>query len=138
MAGKPKKSWAEKVASGAPHQVKRLHVDIAGMKAGQMMLVPSARLIDAAIRAIPPGAFTDARGLRAQLAAAHGAEVCCPITTGILLRMVAEASLEAQARGTPDATPFWRVIDENAPIAGKLSCGRAFVARRRRDERAAA
>lgn len=138
MAGKAKKSWAEKVATGAPHQVKRLHVDIAGMKAGQMMLVPSARLIDAAIRAIPRGEFTDARAFRAALAAAHGAEVCCPITTGILLRIVAEAALEADAHGAPDITPFWRVVDENAPIAGKLAGGRAFIARRRRQESMAA
>lgn len=116
--------------------MKRLLVDMAGMKAGQVMLVPSARLIDDAIRALPPGARLEIPAFRAQLAARHGAEVCCPITTGILLRVVAEAAWEARARGANEITPFWRVIDETAPVAGKLGCGRAFVAERRRVERA--
>lgn len=51
MAGKTKRSWADKLANGAPHKVERLDRDMIGMKAGQTMLVPSARLIEAAVRA---------------------------------------------------------------------------------------
>ena len=128
------KSWADKLNASKPHQVKRADKDFAGMKTGQMMLVPSPQVIDAFIRTIPKGESMDARTLRAKLAAAHGAEVSCPITTGILLRIVAEAAFEAHEQGAPDVTPFWRVIDENAPAAAKLTCGPKFVRDRRRAE----
>lgn len=75
--------------------------------------------------------------MRARLAAAHGAQTCCPLTTGVLLRAAAEAALEARAAGISDIAPFWRAIDEASPLAGKLSCGRTFVAQRRQAERAA-
>jgi hypothetical protein len=133
-AGRRRKSWTEKLATARPFQVKPSPVDFAGIRAGQIMLVPSPAIIDAFIRAIPPGQAVDARTLRIKLAAAHGAEAACPITTGILLRVVAEAALEARAAGAPDITPFWRVIDENAPIAAKLSCGRKFLSDMRRAE----
>lgn len=132
-----RKSWSDKLADGAPHKVKRLDVDMAGMKAGQIMLIPSARIVDDAIRAIGAGEFIDVPTLRRRLASEYGAEVCCPITTGILLRVVAEAAIESNERDAPDVTPFWRVIDETTPLAAKLSCGREFIAGRRRRERPA-
>jgi hypothetical protein len=131
---RPRKSWAQKMAGSKAHQVKPAPRDFAGMRAGQIMLVPSPQIIDAFIRAIPRGTSMDAKTMRAGLAAAHGAEVACPITTGILLRIVAEAALEAREHGASDVTPFWRVIDEESTTAGKLTCGRAFVGKMRRAE----
>lgn len=129
-----RKSWTQKFRQSPPFKIKPLHCDMAGMKAGQIMIVPSPDIIDACIREIPRGASMDAREMRAKLAAAHGAEVCCPITTGILLRVVAEAAIEAHEHGAPDVTPFWRVIDEKSPAAAKLSCGAGFVRAMRQAE----
>ena len=42
MSAKPKKTWAERLQGGKPHQIKPAPIDIAGMKAGQIMLVPTA------------------------------------------------------------------------------------------------
>ena len=74
------------------------------------------------------------RALRAALAAAHGAEVCCPITTGFHVRTVAEAAWEALGSGTPLAgiTPVWRVLDAASPTLPKLSFDLDFI----RDQRA--
>lgn len=128
------KTWTDKLADPRPHVVKPAPVSIAGMKAGQLMLVPTARLVDAFIRSIPRGRSMDVRALRAALAAAHGAEVCCPITTGFHVRTVAEAAWEALANGTPVAriTPVWRVLDAASPTLPKLSFDLAFI----RDQRA--
>jgi hypothetical protein len=133
---KGKKSWAEKVSAAKPHQVKPAPMDIAGMKAGQIMLVPSPQIIADFIRTIPRGTSMDAKTLRQKLARKYKAEVTCPITTGILLRMVAEAAYEAHERGAAvdEITPVWRVLDENAPTAQRLSCGPAFIAKQRRRE----
>jgi len=53
------------------------------------------------------------------------------------LRTVAEAALEAHKEGKAldEITPFWRVLDAEAPTTAKLSCGVAFVAKLRRQER---
>ena len=131
-----RKSWADKVSDPRPHQVKPAPVDIAGMKAGQIMLVPTARQIDAFIRGIPAGQSMDVPTLRLKLARRYRAEVTCPITAGFHLRAVAEAALEAHAHGMPleAVTPFWRVLDAAAPTTAKLSCGAAFVTHLRKAE----
>jgi len=128
--------WADRLHDDKPHEVKRAPVSIAGVRKGQLMLVPSARLLDAFVRTVKRGQSMDARQLRAALAAAHGAEVCCPITTGFHLRRVAEAVGEALARGEAitRVTPVWRVLPPGAPTLGKLSYDPALLLRQRRLE----
>ena len=63
------KSWREKLNASKPHEVKPAPIDIAGMKSGQIMLVPSARIVDEFIRTIPAGTSVDIQTLRRQLAA---------------------------------------------------------------------
>jgi hypothetical protein len=130
------KTWAEKLDDPRPHVVKPAPIAIAGMRAGQMMLVPTARLVDAFIRRIPCGQSVDVKTLRARLAQAHGAEVCCPITTGFHVRIVAEAAWEMLASGTPIAalTPVWRVLDDASPTLAKLSFDPAFIRAQRSAE----
>src|SRR5687767_2303541 len=105
-------TWTERLHDAKPHEVKRTPVSIAGMRKDQLMLVPSVQLVDRFVRQVRRGRSLDARELRDALAAAHGAEVCCPITTGFHLRTVAEAVGEALASGVPitRVTPVWRVL----------------------------
>jgi hypothetical protein len=128
-----RKSWTQKLADPRPHEVKPAPIDIAGMKAGEIMLVPSPRLVDDFIRAIPRGASLDAAGLRKAMAQRHGAEVTCPITTGFHLRTVAEAAFEALRGGASveTITPFWRVLDERSPTTKRLSFGSTLIHERR-------
>ena len=123
MAAKPKKTWSDKLAGPQPHWLKPVPRDMAGMKQGQLMLIPSARMVDDFIRQIPAGSSLSPRAARGALASAHGAEVACPVTFGIHLRTVAEAAWEASEAGTPweEVTPVWRVLDETAPTTRKLT-----------------
>jgi hypothetical protein len=135
--GKAKKSWAEKLAATTPHEIKRMTRDLAGMKKGEIVLVPSVRMIDDFIRTIPRGARVAINEMRQALAERHGAEVTCPVYTGYHLRTVAEAACESHAAGARvDAvTPVWRVLDERAPTMGKLTRADAnFIARQRARE----
>jgi hypothetical protein len=135
---KAKKSWADKLAATTPHEIKRMSRDLAGMKKGEIVLVPSARLIDDFIRAIPRSARMSIEEMRHALAQRHGAEVTCPVYTGYHLRTVAEAACEAHAAGASvnEITPVWRVLDEHAPTMRKLSrANAAFIARQRAGER---
>ena len=128
--------WTDRLRDDKPHEVKPAPISIAGMRKGQLMLVPSARLVDAFVRTVKRGHSMDARQLRAALAAAHGAQVCCPITTGFHLRTVAEAVGEALARGVAitRVTPVWRVLPPGATTLGKLSYDPALLLRQRRLE----
>ena len=131
-----KKSSTEKLLDRKSHEAKPAPISIAGMKKGEIMLVPSPGMIDAFIRSIPHGQSLDVVSLRKTLAEKHGAEVTCPITTGFHLRTVAEAALEARRGGAKleEITPFWRVLDEQSPTTQKLSSGAALIAKQRRIE----
>lgn len=130
------KSWSERLNDPRPHQVKPAPIDIAGMKKGEIMLVPTAAIVDAFIRTIPKGQSMDVPALRAKLARRYRAQVTCPIVTGFHLRTVAEAAWEAHRRGVPLAriTPFWRVLDASTPTTDRLSFGSSVVKRRRTAE----
>lgn len=131
------KSWSEKRADPTPHQVKIMPVTRAGVEKGGRMLLPSVRLIDDFIRAVPKGAFVSTMDMRQALARRHKADGCCPVYTGYHLRTCAEAAIEDHMRGVPlgKITPVWRVLDEAAPTLKKLtSKGRAFIAAQRTKE----
>jgi hypothetical protein len=133
---KAKKPWAEKLNDAKPHEVKPAPINIAGMKKGQIMLVPSPRIVDDFIRKIPQGVSMDVRTVRQKLADTYHAQVTCPITMGFHLRTVAEAAFEAFANGAPlsDITPIWRVLDERTTTLGKLSFDPAFILEQRASE----
>lgn len=130
------KSWTEKFNAPARVEIKPAPMSIAGMKAGEVMLVPTPKLVDEFMRSIPLGRHVDVKTMRKMLAERHDTEVTCPIYTGYHLRTVAEAAHEALERGTPleDITPFWRVLDAATPTTGRLSFGAEFVHQRRREE----
>lgn len=101
------------------------------------MLIASPAAVDAYLREIPAGTTRTVRVLRDDLAAAHDAEHTCPLTTGIFLRIVAEAAWEQIQAGSPvgDVAPFWRVLDPDSILAQKLACGPQFIRQQRRRER---
>jgi hypothetical protein len=131
------KTWTEKL--NAPRQAKRVVLDkpFAGVPAGATLFVATPKLVDDWIRGVPRGETRTVDKLRRAFAAAHAADATCPASTAIFLRVVAEAACDAMANGARPAqvTPFWRVVDPDGTIAGKLSCGRDFIALQRAAER---
>jgi hypothetical protein len=126
---KRKTTWTERLNSPKRHEVKPAPINIAGMKAGQIMLVPTAKIVDDFIRTIPKGVSMDVKTLRAKLARKYKAEVTCPITTGYHLKTIAEAAFEAHQQGAKvrEITPIWRVLDESTPTTKRLSYDPAFI-----------
>lgn len=134
-AYKPK-IWTEKLNIDRKPVVEKANKDFAGVKAGQMMLIPTPKIVDAYIRHIPKGKQVDVNTIRKDLAAEFHAEVTCPLTTGIFLRIAAEAAYEEFEKGKSinKITPFWRVIDEKSNTAKKLSFGTKFLKEQRKKE----
>ncbi|WP_223789290.1 hypothetical protein [Marinicella meishanensis] len=124
------KSWTEKLAQAKVPLKKHIDKAFAGMPAGCLMYISTPQEINAFVRQLRPGQLILPKQLRAQLAKDHAADHTCPVTTGIFLRIVAEAALEelAQTQNLSAITPFWRAIDANSPLAKKLSCGPEFIA----------
>ena len=136
MCAYQRKNWQEKLNDGREPHVELSDKNFAGILAGQRMLIPTPKLIDEYIRQIPKGKTVETTTLRQDRALEYGAEVTCPLTTGIFLRIVAEAALEEHQKGKPvgEITPFWRVIEENSNTAKKLTFGTAFIKDQRKKE----
>jgi hypothetical protein len=136
MCAHKRKSWQEKLNVDRKPVIEKADKDFAGIKTGQMMLIPTPKLVDAYIRQIPEGKQVDITTIRKDLAAEYHAEVTCPLTTGIFLRIAAEAAYEQYQGGTPlnRITPFWRVINEHSPAAKKLTFGTRLLKEQRKKE----
>lgn len=87
------------------------------------MLIASPRAVQAVVQRIPNGKVLRLSDLRQQLADTYQADYTCPLTTGIFLRVAAEA---AEAEGTP--LPYWRVIKDDGSLLDKLPGGPAAQA----------
>lgn len=128
--------WIERLERERPLQVKTLEKAFSDIPKGATMLIVTPRMVDEVLRAVPRGRSIDVREIRGMLAQAYQVDHACPVTTGIALRVVAEAACSRMAAGTEVSaiTPFWRAVDPDGKLAGKLSCGRAFVEEMRRAE----
>lgn len=128
-----RKSWAEKRdGAPAPH-VNLLAKAFMGAPAGGRLFIASPRLVQAYMDAIPCGQTRTVPQMREEFARNAGAHVTCPTSTGLFVRIVAEAALDDLRAGAPEAkvTPFWRLVAPESDAAKKLSCGPAFVKRMR-------
>lgn len=128
-------TWTEKLNCSKKPQKKKLAKSVAGMPAGALMYISTPLEIDAYIKTIPRGQGVSIQHMRDDLAKLNKADCTCPLTTGIFLRIVAEAAYERLNSGeSSNLTPFWRVIDPKANIVKKLSFDTAFIKQMRLDE----
>lgn len=93
------------------------------------MLIASPLTIEAVVKKIRKGKVMTMGALRHTLALQHGADYTCPLTTGIFLRIVAEAAEEENAAGKRNATPYWRVVRDDGSLLDKLPGGPAAQAK---------
>ena len=132
----PKKTWQEKLDGGKEPYVGVMNRTVSGVAAGGLMLIPNPRQVDDYIRTIPKSVAKTQREMGDDLAAAAGADITCPMCTGIFLRISAEAAHEEMLAGkdASEIAPFWRIIPPKAPVRKKLSFGEAIVDQLRKAE----
>ena len=128
--------WADKLDVPRDIEIRPVPEGRKNLRAGQLMLFPNGRAVDAAVRAIPWGQAMTLKELRAELARKHNADITCPVTTGNCLRTVTEAAYEAFAAGTPiaEVTPVWRVLDARFPALKKASFDPGIILEQRSRE----
>lgn len=114
-------------------QVKRVDKHFADIPAGGTMLIATPKIIEDYISQIPKGKAVSPKTMRKDLALEYRAEYTCPVTTGIFLRIVAEANYEKyqQSNSLRGIAPFWRVIIPDSPLAKKLTFGQEFIKKQR-------
>ena len=98
------------------------------------MLIPTPKLVDALVQRIPKGKLITVGELRRKLAADFGADVACPLTTGIFVRIAAEAAEEDRANGRRRITPYWRVVKDDGGLNPKFPGGEKLQTRYLRDD----
>ena len=127
-------SFQERYDKATPSYTKMNSKKFADLPAGTTVLIPSPQDIEAAVERLAEGGTYSLTELRDELAQTHGADGCCPVMTGMNLRVAAEVNLEALAAGMPsdDVVPIWKAIDPTSNLAGKLPGGSQRVAELRR------
>jgi hypothetical protein len=98
------------------------------------MLIPSPRQVEALIRAVPKGRLITVTAIREILAAEHMTSIACPLTTGIFVRIAAEAAEEDARAGKTRITPYWRVVRSDGSLNPKFPGGVSHQAGRLRAE----
>lgn len=131
-----KKTWQQKLHNGKELKIEVTDKDFADIPGGSKMLIATPEIVDAYIRNIPEGVHTSLLQMRKDLAAEYRADYTCPLTSGIFLRIAAEAAYEEYLAGKSpeEITAFWRMIDSKSPTLKKLSCGKDFVLQQRHKE----
>lgn len=131
-----KKTWLDKLNEKKEPQVKRIEINFADIPAGSNMLIATPKLIEQYIQEIGFGKRIDTKTLRKDLALQHNADCTCSVTTGIFLRIVAEANYEKlqQGQSIEEIAPFWRVIEANSSLAKKLTFGQELLIQRIEEE----
>lgn len=129
-------TWAERLAASDGVDIRPVPEGRRGMTPGKSMLYPSARMVDEAIRAIPEGQSITPKELRILLADRVDADYTCPVTTTMMLRIVAEAANESRQAGMAreEIAPVWRVLDARASALRKLTFDPAWIMAERAQE----
>jgi hypothetical protein len=120
-----RKTWRQKLEEKHPEHGKV--VDVPPKMQNRFlvgkMLIPKPLDIDALIQRIPKGKLATVLQIRDKLAKDAKANCCCPLTTGIFLRIVAEVAEEDLRNGKKYVTPYWRVIKEGGSLNERFPGG---------------
>ncbi|HUA57953.1 MAG TPA: hypothetical protein VML19_04315 [Verrucomicrobiae bacterium] len=129
-----RRSWREKMNN--PDLPKVVDIPPAWRKncANGSMLIPSPRQVDALIRTVRKGKVITVTEIRGILARQHMTDMTCPLTTGIFVRIAAEAAEEAAREGKSRITPYWRVVKDDGSLNPKFPGGVGAQAGRLRAE----
>ncbi|RFB81476.1 6-O-methylguanine DNA methyltransferase [Methylovirgula sp. 4M-Z18] len=120
------KTWREKLLS-LPQDTRIIPIPpkMRGRLGEGMMVVPSARAVEAALRTIRRGRLATAREIAQTLAGQYETTVGCVVTTGIVAAIIAQAADEEERMGAKRITPYWRMLKQDGELNLKYPGGLA-------------
>ena len=125
--------WREKLEKPQEPKVVQIPPKMSRFGKGTM-LIPTPMLVDELIRKVPKGKLITSSELRRKLASDFATNVTCPLTTGIFVRIAAEAAEEDRTNGKRRFTPYWRVVKDDGGLNPKYPGGVDAQARNLRAE----
>ena len=125
--------WREKLEKPQQPKLVKIPPKMARFGSGTM-LIPTPKLVEELLRRIPKGKLVTVGEIRKRLAADFAADVTCPLTTGIFVRIVAEAAEEDRANGRQRIAPYWRVVKDDGGLNPKFPGGEQLQTRYLRRE----
>ena len=131
---KTRKSWRAKLEKEQEPRVVDVPPKMAKRFGTGKMLIATPLLVDALIRKVEKGKLVTVRQLRERLAKDFKVDSTCPLTTGIFVRIAAEAAEEDLQMGKSEITPYWRVIRDDGSLNEKFPGGVATQAAHLRQE----
>jgi hypothetical protein len=129
-----KKSWRSKLEKPAEASVFEMGGKFAQRYGPGKMVVPTPMMVDEVIRTVRKGKLITPGIIRHILAEKCGADVTCPLCTGIFVRISAETAEEDRSLGRARITPYWRVVTDKGELNEKFPGGPAAQAKKLREE----
>ncbi|MCG8406854.1 MAG: MGMT family protein [Phycisphaerales bacterium] len=130
------KTWKKKLEQDHPSHGKILPIPTRMQKrfGKGTMLIPKPLDVDAVMRKVRKGRLITQSQIRDALAKQSKADHACPLTTGIFVRIAAEAAEEDHQAGKKRITPYWRTIKDNGGLNEKFPGGAKTQAAKLRKE----
>jgi hypothetical protein len=129
-----RKSWREKLERTDHSKIVEVPASMARRLGPGTMLIPKPIDVDALIRKTRRGKLVTVSEIRSRLARDNKVDVTCPLTTGIFIRISAEAAEEDRREGKKTVTPYWRVIRDDGSLNEKFPGGVKAQSRQLREE----
>jgi len=118
-----RKSWKEKLHNQDHSKIVEIPARMVKRFGSGTMLIPKPLDVDALIRKARKGKLLTVSEIRSRLARDNKVDTTCPLTTGIFVRIVAEAAEEELRDGKKRVTPYWRVIRDDGSLNEKFPGG---------------
>jgi hypothetical protein len=130
------KTWRNKLEDQHPSHGKIVSIPARMQKklGRGKMVIPKPLDVDAMMRKPRKGRLITQAQIRTGVAEISGADHACPLTTGIFIRIAAEAAEEDRRAGKKRITPYWRTIRDDGKLNEKFPGGVRAQAAKLREE----
>ena len=98
------------------------------------MVIPRPLDVDAVMRKVRKGKLITASQIGVAVVAQTEADCACPMTTGIFIRIAAEAAEEDRRAGKKRITPYWRTVKADGSLNERFPGGAKAQAAKLRAE----
>lgn len=131
---KTRTTWREKLEKVQEPKIVNIPPKMVKRFGTGRMLIPRPLDVNALIRKVKKGKLVTQDQIRKRLAKDFEVNVTCPITTGIFIRIAAEAAEEDLSKGMKQITPYWRVLKTDGSLNEKFPGGTKTQAARLKKE----
>ncbi len=129
-------TWRQKLETEHPNHGKVCKIPVKSQKrfGKGTMLIPRPRDVDTVMKKVRKGKLITTAQIRDQLATNAKATCTCPLTSGMFMRIAAEAAEEDRREGKKRITPYWRTIRDDGKLMEKFPGGAKAQAAKLRQE----